>query len=288
MRWIPLWFLVACAATPAQPPPAPRGIDIPAHTQALIDAYHQREAMHSAAPPDARCPSEDGPLQLSEKYLHAIDGCVDEAEAHDPTLAVGSRAQWPALYVALEARHDGVDRCFREGYTWFDLAGVMTTRVELAADGAIQAVRTVRDDASTPDVACCVRRELHRLRLPAPGRPIALELESVFDPASLHDRYSGSIAKDALRAVVAERTPELRACYDAAVKEGLRQGGRVTVRFVIAPSGDVPRATVIDDGVGSPSAACCFVEKVRGWRFPRPERGGSVHVTYPFDLELGS
>jgi TonB family protein len=288
MRWIPLSLLLACATPAPHAPPPSTGIDVPIHTQALIDAYRQRQAQQGAPATPARCPSEDSPLQLREKYLQAIDGCVEQAEPHDPTLAVGSRVQWPALYAALDAQREDVERCIREGYTWFDLWGTLTTRVELAADGTVGAVRTVRDDASTPAVACCVRRALRKVRLPAPGRPIALEHDSAFDAKSLHDRYGGSLAKDALRGVVAARSPELRTCYDAAVQEGLSHGGRVTLRFVIAPDGSVPRVAVVDDSVGSPRAACCVVEKLRGWQFPRPERAGALHVTYPFDLQLGS
>ncbi|HEX5660370.1 MAG TPA: TonB family protein, partial [Polyangiales bacterium] len=154
-------------------------------------------------------------------------------------------------------------------------------------DGAVKAVRTARDDAATPDIACCVRRELQQLRFPAPGRPIALEHVASYDPRSLQERYAGSLGKEDLRAVVQAHDAELRPCFDASVQQGLTHGGRVAVSFVIGPAGDVTRASVVEDTVGSPSAACCAVAKVRGWQFPKPNKGGPVHVTYPFDVQLG-
>ncbi len=288
MRWLSLSVLLSCAA-PAVPSPAPRTMDVPAHTQAMIDAYRLSQAQRPQAPKQAapRCPGEDSAVQLRQKYLQAVDGCVEEGDPLDPTLAVGTPMQWPALYAALNAHQDGVDRCIRQAHTWFDLTGVMVTRVELTAEGSIHALRTVRDDAATPDVACCVRRELRRARLPAPGRPIALELETSFDPATLHERYSGTLGKEQLKAVMAAHERELNECYASAVQEGLHHEGRVTVRFVIGPGGDVSRASVVDDSVGSPSAACCFVQKLRTWQFPKPEKDGPVRVSYPFDIKLG-
>jgi hypothetical protein len=288
LRWFTLTLLLSCATPSTPAPTAPPPVDVPAHTQALMDAYRRREALRATAPvTPAQCPGDPSRAQLRERYLHAVDGCVDEPAGGDPWLDVAPRAQWTALYAALDARLEGVDRCIRHGYTFFELAGALVTRLELAADGTIAAVRT-RDDASVPDVACCVRRELRRARLPAPGRPLALELVSSLDPATLRERYGGTLAKEAIRGVVATHTPDLRTCYEAAFQQGLSHGGRLTVRFVIAPEGGVSRAAVVDDGLGSPSAACCFVEKLRAWQFPRPEKGGSVRVTYPVDVQPGA
>jgi hypothetical protein len=292
MRWSPLSLslCLACAAPSAQTPPAQQAIDIPAHTQAMIDAYRNVQATRAASSPIAvaQCPSEASPLQRREAYLRAVDGCVEPSEPVTPPLDLAKRAQWPALYATLDAQLAGVERCIRTGYTYFDLQGALTTRLELAADGAVKAVRTERDDASTPDVACCVRRELRQLKLPAPGRPLAIERVDTFDAAALKDRYGGSLPSEDIRAVAAAHNMELRNCYDGAVRDGLSHGGSVTLRFVIAPTGEVSRATVLEDSIGSPTAACCFVEKVHGWRFPQPQRGGPVFVTYPFVVQLGS
>lgn len=282
-------LLLACQAPAAKPAPQPT-IDVPAHTQALIDAYRQREAMRAqqgGAPEAPACPGEASLLQQRERYLSAIGGCMEQVDPTDPSLDVASPAQWPALYAALDAPNAAVDACLRAAHTWFDLTGKMVTRVELAADGTLRALRTVHDDSTVPDLACCVRRALRGVRLPAPGRPIALELTHALDARTLHDRYAGELPREELRAALAEHSPELRACYDDAVERGLTHGGRVSVRFVIAPSGDVPRAAVVEDEVGAPSAACCLTEKVRSWKFRRPERDGPVWVTYPFDLQLG-
>jgi hypothetical protein len=286
MRWTLCLFLTACATPAAQTAPAQQTTDIPPHTQALMDAYKNVEAqraMRQAAPVPS-CPGEDTPLQLREKYLRAMGGCVDGLGPWDPGLDLGSRAQWPALHAALDAQQ-GVDRCIRHARTFFDLPDGVSLRVEVSAEGAITSVRGEGEQSA--DVACCVRGALQHVRLPAPGRPLALALTSAYDAPTQKPGHVGGLRKDGIKAVITEHEHELPSCFEPALREGLSHGGSLTVRFVIAPGGEVARARIQSDEVGSPSAACCLVQKVRGWTFPKPEGDGPVVVTYPFVLQLG-
>jgi hypothetical protein len=281
MRWTPLALLLSCAPPAAQTPPAQQTVEIPAHTQAMIDAYRNIQARAVPRTSAPQCPGEDSAAVRRQKYEQAVHGCVEENQGLDPALDVALREQWPALYAALDAQKDAVERCIREGEPFFDLSGAVTTRLELASDGAIQSVRTVRDDSSAPAVACCVRHELRQARLPAPGRALALELVTAYD----HPPPKRTLGKEEIRAVVDAHLSEVRACYDAAASQA--HSGQLTLRFVIAAGGEVPRARVVEDGLGSPSAACCVVAKLRSWHFPAPPDGGVVPVTYPFVLHFG-
>lgn len=288
MRWIPLALLLSCAAPSAQTPlaqtPAQPTIEVPAHTQAMIDAYRTATTKPVAKPTAPRCPSEDSTEQLRQKYLHAVGGCVEAPEQGDFSLDVAPRAKWPALYAALDAQRPAVERCIQEGRPYYGMFGKLGTRLELAADGTVKAVRTVSDEASNPDIACCVRRELRRARLPAPGRPIALEFVVPYDVPSKKE----GLSKEQLRPVVEAHSLEVRACYDAAAEKGLVHGGRLWVQFAIARDGTVANASVAEDDLGSPTAACCVVDKIRSWRFPAPKDGAPVTVIYPFLVLFGS
>ncbi|HEY6880510.1 MAG TPA: hypothetical protein VI299_20945, partial [Polyangiales bacterium] len=148
--WLSLSLSLACAA-PVQPPAAEaHTIEIPAHTQALIDAYRNREAMiaaERAQPTVRRCESDDTELVLREKYLRQVGGCVEEPMTQgSPGSEVAPRTQWPALYAALDARAPAVEACIRSAHAFWELQGELNTRVELDAMGRIEAVRTARDD----------------------------------------------------------------------------------------------------------------------------------------------
>ncbi|MET0285950.1 MAG: AgmX/PglI C-terminal domain-containing protein [Polyangiales bacterium] len=283
MRWTWCLFLFACAKPPVQAAPAQSSEDIPPHTQALMDAYKNMEAeraMRRAAPAPT-CPG-DTPAERRERYLRSVGGCVEAPDPIDVGLDVGPRAQWPALYAALDAKQ-GVDRCFNHASAYLGVTGALQLRVELASDGEIKAVHAPGENG--PDVACCARRALQGVKLPAPGRPLAVQLSSDDPtPAAPPGQLIG-LRKEDIKAVISSHESELPSCFEPAIRAGLNHGGRVTVKFVIAPDGEVARADVESDELGATGAACCLVSKVRSWKFPKPKGEGIVIVSYPFALQ---
>ncbi|MBP7685629.1 MAG: TonB family protein, partial [Deltaproteobacteria bacterium] len=75
------------------------------------------------------------------------------------------------------------------------------------------------------------------------------------------------------------------ACYETALARWSALRGTVTVRFIIQPDGTVSTATVVSDTVGDAGLRACITASVVTWRFPAPDGGGLVSVTYPFTLE---
>lgn len=92
---------------------------------------------------------------------------------------------------------------------------------------------------------------------------------------------------EVIRRVVYSHLHEIRACYEAALREDGDRMGRVTVSFVIAGDGHVQSATIRDAAFSAPRMERCFLAAVRSWRFPAPEGGGIVGVNYPFILAPG-
>lgn len=96
---------------------------------------------------------------------------------------------------------------------------------------------------------------------------------------------AGGLSKETIRRRIYPRLAEFRFCYERGRRQRPDLAGRVTVGFLIAPSGVVQSATIAHSELGSDETERCIQEAVRRWSFPQPEGGGLVSVTYPFMLQ---
>ncbi len=94
----------------------------------------------------------------------------------------------------------------------------------------------------------------------------------------------GSLSKEVIRRVIRQHINEIRFCYEQALSNKPDLAGRVSVQFVISPTGAVQTSKLADSTLGSSGVEDCIVKAVRRWTFPSPEGGGVVIVTYPFVL----
>ena len=100
----------------------------------------------------------------------------------------------------------------------------------------------------------------------------------------------GSLSRDVIRSVVRAHLGEVRSCYEEGLRTDPNLAGRVTVSFVIGPTGAVQTASVGSSTLVSATdadelAGACIARAVRSWLFPTPEGGGIVSVNYPFVFE---
>jgi TonB family protein len=94
----------------------------------------------------------------------------------------------------------------------------------------------------------------------------------------------GALAKEVIRRVIGRHISEVRFCYQAQLNAHPDLQGRVTVKFVIAPTGAVQAAASEKSDLGNAKVEQCIAQAVRRWSFPAPEGGGIVVVSYPFLL----
>ena len=96
---------------------------------------------------------------------------------------------------------------------------------------------------------------------------------------------AGSLSKETIRRVIHRNLSQVRFCYEQALQGKPDLQGRVAVRFIIGPSGDVKVAAVAASDVHDARVESCISSAVQRWSFPAPEGGGIVSVTYPFVLQ---
>ena len=95
-------------------------------------------------------------------------------------------------------------------------------------------------------------------------------------------RRIGSLDKEVIRAVIRAHLAEVRACYDAIAFTQTDAKGTMRVKLGIGPSGAVQTSCLVSSELGAASVDACVLERVLTWRFPAPDGGGWVIVTYPF------
>ena len=95
---------------------------------------------------------------------------------------------------------------------------------------------------------------------------------------------NGSLSKEVIRRVIRRHLNEVRFCYEQQLGSQPDLAGRVTVSFIIAPTGAVQSSAVRSSTLGNARVDTCIARAARRWSFPQPEGGGVVAVNYPFVL----
>lgn len=91
----------------------------------------------------------------------------------------------------------------------------------------------------------------------------------------------GSLSRDAIRRTIRLHEAGLRGIFERRLLADPSLGGRVEVQFVITPDGSVASARVVSSTVDDSVLEDAVVAFFRRLRFPSPEGGGTVIVTYP-------
>lgn len=104
-------------------------------------------------------------------------------------------------------------------------------------------------------------------------------------PADSVPPQRGSLSADPIREVIRAAFPQVTACVTEAERAGANPSGTVTIRFLIVSDGSVAGGQIAGTTVSSRAMACCILQHVAALRFPAPDGGGRVSVTYPWTIE---
>ncbi len=97
----------------------------------------------------------------------------------------------------------------------------------------------------------------------------------------LHSR--GSLPAEIIRQYIRAHRQQIRYCYEREMTRHPDLAGKLRVHFVIDHRGHVSLAEASQSrGLAATNLRACVLDRVKGWRFPRPTGGGEVDVTYPF------
>jgi hypothetical protein len=106
--------------------------------------------------------------------------------------------------------------------------------------------------------------------------PIALTQEATME---------SGLDRDQIAAVVNRNMGQIRFCYEQGLQGDASLNGRVAVDFTISGSGQVSAAGIANTTLNSKMIEDCIVMRLKTWKFPLPQGGVNVKVTYPFNLK---
>lgn len=95
----------------------------------------------------------------------------------------------------------------------------------------------------------------------------------------------GSISREEVARVIRRNLARFRFCYEQQLNSSPNLQGKVSVKFMIAPTGRVPTADIHDSSLNHPKVEGCVAKVMRSLKFPKPKGGGVAEVTYPFFFE---
>ena len=95
-------------------------------------------------------------------------------------------------------------------------------------------------------------------------------------------KTSGELPKKVIKRYIARKMGAIKACYQRGLQGNPGLQGKVRVKFLIMPNGQVSGAKIQSSGLKSPKVEKCIVKNIKTWKFPRAKGGGSTRVIYPF------
>jgi outer membrane biosynthesis protein TonB len=102
--------------------------------------------------------------------------------------------------------------------------------------------------------------------------------------AAPSEAHGGSLDKDVIRTEMGRHQGEIRSCYERGLARDRSLKGLVSVLFKIASSGQVVVSEVQSSTMNDNEVEDCLGRTVCEWHFPKPEGGGVVIVSYPYNF----
>ena len=95
----------------------------------------------------------------------------------------------------------------------------------------------------------------------------------------------GGLAMSQIEAVIQQNIGQIYYCYEKGLQKAPQLQGRVVTDFVINGSGRVSAALIGQTSLRASMVEKCMLQKLKGWKFPKPVGGVDVSVSYPFNLK---
>ena len=108
--------------------------------------------------------------------------------------------------------------------------------------------------------------------------------ETKFEPGKVVVR--DGIDKEAVRRIIRRHMSEITSCYERALQQDPNVSGKVAMRFVIGPTGEVTETGATENTTSNADLEACMNGRIRTWMFPAPNGGGIAEVNYPFVLQV--
>ncbi|UXR64048.1 AgmX/PglI C-terminal domain-containing protein [Bdellovibrio bacteriovorus] len=93
---------------------------------------------------------------------------------------------------------------------------------------------------------------------------------------------TGGLDREIIAQYIKSQLGQILYCYERQLSAKPDLFGKVAVKFTIGPSGKVEQQLIGDTTLKNATVEGCILNRVAAWKFPAPQGGTRVLVTYPF------
>lgn len=94
------------------------------------------------------------------------------------------------------------------------------------------------------------------------------------------------LSADQVRRVVQRNSAQIQDCYEQSTRTEPALEGRITVEFVVLPTGNVGTSSITNESTAAPELEACITRAVQRWAFPSPDPAVVARARASFDLSL--
>lgn len=104
-------------------------------------------------------------------------------------------------------------------------------------------------------------------------------------PLGQEAMIEGGLDRDLIAQVVQRNMGQIRFCYEQGLQLEPSLAGRVVASWTINGQGAVVDPGISNSALNSKTVEDCILLRLRSWKFPLPQGGVNVKVSYPFQLK---
>lgn len=93
---------------------------------------------------------------------------------------------------------------------------------------------------------------------------------------------TGGLDREIIAQYIKSKLGQILYCYERQLSANPELFGKVAVKFTIGPTGAVEQQLIGDTTLKNATVEGCILNRVAAWKFPTPQGGTRVLVTYPF------
>lgn len=93
---------------------------------------------------------------------------------------------------------------------------------------------------------------------------------------------TGGLEREVIAQYIRTQLGQILYCYERQLSAHPDLFGKVAVKFTIGPTGSVEKQLIGDSSLKNSTVEGCILNRVATWKFPTPQGGIRVLVTYPF------
>jgi hypothetical protein len=93
---------------------------------------------------------------------------------------------------------------------------------------------------------------------------------------------TGGLDREIIAQYIKSQLGQILYCYERQLSANPDLFGKVAIKFTIGPTGGVEKQLIGDTTLKNATVEGCILNRVAAWKFPAPQGGTRVLVTYPF------